>query len=78
MISIKSNEIIFYRMLRRTNSQGKSVNAPSVVHRYNETVGGGGWGGGVDLGDQSIGQCEPPFRSLKFRKMILFSFLMNR
>lgn len=74
MISIKSNEIIFYRMLRRTNSQGKSVNAPSVVHRYNETVGGGG----VYLGDQSIGQCEPPFRSLKFRKMILFSFLMNR
>jgi len=28
-------------MLRRTNSKGKSVNAPSVVyHRYNETRGG--------------------------------------
>jgi hypothetical protein len=41
MISIVSNNIIFYRMLRRTNSKGKSVNAPSVVyHRYNETMGG--------------------------------------
>ena len=40
MISIISNNIIFYRMLRRTNSKGKSVNAPSVVHRYNETMGG--------------------------------------
>ena len=40
MISIISNNIIFYRMLRRTNSKGKSVNAPSAVHRYNEIMGG--------------------------------------
>ena len=60
-------------MLRRTNSKGQSVNAPSVVHRYilyNENM------GGVDLADQLIEQYEPQFRSLKLWKQILFSLLM--
>jgi hypothetical protein len=66
-----SNTIIFYRMLRRTNSNWKSVNAPSVVHKYNETM------GGVDLGDQLIGQYEPQFRSLKLWKNIFLRLIME-
>ncbi|CAC5388546.1 unnamed protein product [Mytilus coruscus] len=46
-------------MTRTPNSKGKVVNAPALVHKYNETM------GGVDLGDQFIAQYESQFRSLK-------------
>ncbi|CAC5420054.1 unnamed protein product [Mytilus coruscus] len=52
-------------------NKGKVVNAPALVHKYNETM------GGVDLGDQFIAQYEPQFRSLKLWKKILFNLLMT-
>ncbi|VDH96444.1 Hypothetical predicted protein [Mytilus galloprovincialis] len=58
-------------MTRKPNSKGKVVKAPSLVHKYNETM------GGVDLGDQFIAQYEPQFRSLKLWKKILFNLLMT-
>lgn len=45
------------------------VTAPSVVHKYNDTM------GGVDLGDQLLLKFEPQFKGVKLWRKILFNLL---
>ncbi|VDI22971.1 Hypothetical predicted protein [Mytilus galloprovincialis] len=47
------------RTVRKVNSKGRVVSAPSVVHKYNQTM------GGVDLGDQLLLKFEPQFKGVK-------------
>ncbi|CAG2214378.1 unnamed protein product [Mytilus edulis] len=57
------------RTVRKVNSKGRVVSAPSVVHKYNQTM------GGVDLGDQLLLKFEPQFKSVKLWRKILFNLL---
>ena len=66
---IKSAFLPFKSTVRKLNSRGLVVTAPSVVHKYNETM------GGVDLGDQLLLKFEPQFKSIKLWRKILFNLL---
>lgn len=55
--------------MRKVNSKGRVVSAPSVVHKYNQTM------GGVDLGDQLLLKFEPQFKGVKLWRKILFNLL---
>ncbi|CAG2200909.1 unnamed protein product [Mytilus edulis] len=57
------------RTVRKVNSKGRVVSAPSVVHKYNQTM------GGVDLGDQLLLKFEPQFKGVKLWRKILFNLL---
>ena len=66
---IKSVFLSFKSTVRKLNSRGMVVTVTSVVHKYNETM------GGVDMGDQLLLKFEPQFKSIKLWKKILFYLL---
>ena len=59
------------RFVQTTNGKGREISIPSVVDKYNHTM------GGVDLGDQLILQFEPQFKSLKMWRKLLFHCLVT-
>ena len=47
------------------------LTAPSILHNYNETM------GGVDLGDKLSLKIEPQFKGVKLWRKILFNLLVT-
>ncbi|CAC5396271.1 Glutathione S-transferase Mu 1,Glutathione S-transferase Mu 5,Glutathione S-transferase Mu 2,Glutathione S-transferase [Mytilus coruscus] len=69
-VVVKSQrDLLAILTVRKVNSKGRVVSAPSVVHKYNQTM------GGVDLGDQLLLKFEPQFKGVKLWRKILFNLL---